>query len=116
MQSKIIFACSNRHLKFSVVKILRYTVLACSDSYPAITIWKAKSKVKKLDRDHACLCTSGFGIIFCGIIYVVINRPGGPFMLVIIGPHAWVGLGPFMFYPDHLCPCISGPAGPSMTT
>ena len=48
--------------------------------------------------------------------YVVINRLGGPFMLVIIGPHAWVGLGPFMFYPDHLCLCISGPAGPSMTT
>ena len=110
------FACSIRQLKFSVVKILQYTVLVCYYSYLAITIWKARSKVKKLDRDHACLCTSGFGTIFCGTIYVVINHPGGPFMLVIIGPHAWVGLGPFMFYPDHLCLCISGPAGPSMTT
>ena len=107
------FACSIRQLKFSVFKILRYAVLACGYSYPAITIWKARRKVKKVDRDHACLCTSGFGTI-----YVVINRPGGPFMLVIIGPHAWVGLGPFMSmhkwsgrtkYDD-----ISGPAGPSM--
>ena len=51
---------------------------------------------------------------------------GGPFMLIIIGPHAWVGQGPFMFYPDHLAMSmhkwsgrtnydnISGPAGPSM--
>ena len=71
-----------------------YTVLlACSYSYPAITLWTARNKVKKLDRDHACLSTSGFGTIFCGAIYVVINHPGGPFMLVIIGPHAWVGLG-----------------------
>ena len=84
-------------------------------SYPAITIWKARSKVIKIETMYACLCTSGFGIIFCGTIYVVINRPGGPFMLIIIGPHAWVGLGPFMFYPDHLCLCISGPAGPIMT-
>ena len=120
-QPKIIFACSIRQLKFSLVKILQYTVLACSSlqlySYPAITIWKASSKLKKLDRDHACLCTSGFGTIFWGpFSCVVINHPGGPFMLVIIGSHAWVGLGPFMFYPDHLCLCISGPAGPSMTT
>ena len=127
MQPKIIFACSSRHLKFSVVKILRYTVLACSYSYPAITIWKAKSKGKKLDRDHACLCTSGFGIIFCETIYVVINCPGGgTFMLVTIAWSACMGRtrtiyvlpGPFMSmhkwsgqtkYDD-----INGPAGPSM--
>ena len=120
------FACSIHQLKFSVVKILQYTVLACSYSYPAITIWKASSKVKKLDRDHACLCTSGFGTIFCGTIYVVINRPGGPFMLVIANWSACLGRtrtiyvlpGPFMSmhkwsgrtkYDDK-----SGPAGPSM--
>ena len=55
-------------------------------------------------------------VLVSGTIYVVINRPSGPFMLIIIGPHAWVGLGPFMFYPDHLCLRISGPAGPIMTT
>ena len=76
-------------LKFSVVKTLRYTVLAWSSyvaSYPVITIFR-KLEIKKLDRDHACLCTSDFGTIFCGTIYVIINRPGRPFMLVIIGPY-----------------------------
>ena len=102
-----------------MTKFLLYSIsLQYVASYPAITIWKARSKVKKLDRDHACLCTSGVVTIFCGIIYVVIDHPGGPFMLNIIGPHAWVGLGPFMSmdkrsgwtkYDD-----ISGLAGPSM--
>ena len=112
-QPKIIFACSIRQLKFSVVKICD-TVIACSYSYPAITIWKARSKVINLDRDHACLCTSGFGIIFYGTIYVDHNWSAcmgrtrtvyvlpGPFMSM----HKWSGR---TNYDD-----ISGSAGPSM--
>ena len=100
-QPKIIFACSIRQLK-------------------------SRSKVIKLDRDHACLCTSGFGIIFYGTIYVVTDKSSGRTIYVDHNWSACMGRtraiyvlpGPFMSmhkwsgrtnYDD-----ISGPAGPSM--
>ena len=84
---------------------------------------KLKSWIKTI---YVLICTSGFGTIFCGTIHVVINRPGGPFMLVIANWSACMGRartiyvlpGPFM--PMHKWSGrtkyddISGPARPSM--
>ena len=48
-------------------------------------------------------------------IYVVINGPGGPFMLVINGPRATVGRTIYVL-PFMSILCLSGPAGQIMTT
>ena len=51
-------------------------------------------------QDHLCFAIIGAG----GTIYDNLNGPGGPFMLIISGPHRLLMLGPFMLWqPSLLC-------------
>ena len=54
-----------------------------------------------------------FATIFCIGDHLYCHNWSDETIYVSHNLSAWVG--PFMFYPDHLYLCISGPAGPNMT-